>query len=166
MIQIINRLNETIGKFVSWLNPLLVALVTVNVVFRYCFSESFAWMKEMEWHLFSVIFLLGAGYTFKHDHHVRVDVFYQRLGRRTRAAIDFFGCLLFLFPSCFLVIWSSVSFVEMSWAFRETSPDPGGMGMRYLIKGCLPVGFFLVALQGVAVTMKKFLILTGREKKR
>ena len=163
MIRFINRLNECIGRCVSWINPVLVLLITINVISRYFFSHSSAWMKELEWHLFSALFLLGASYTLKHDEHVRVDILYQRFGLRTRAFVNLIGTLVFLLPGCFLVIWTSVPFVEMAWRFNENSPDPGGIGMRYLLKAVLPFGFLLIIIQGLSLAITSFGQLFDKE---
>jgi len=163
MFEFIDNLNEWIGKCISWLNPVLVLLITLNVILRYFFNYSSAWMKELEWHLFSVLFLLGASYTLKHDEHVRVDIFYQRFGPRARALINLTGTLIFLLPGCYLVIWSSLPFVEMAWKFKENSPDPGGLGMRYLLKAVLPLGFLLIIIQGFSLAATSLRQLSNKE---
>ena len=137
------------GRAVSWASLALVLLVTFDVALRYLLGVSFVADEELEWHLFSIMFLLGAAHTLKKGGHVRVDVLYQRLPRRGRAAVDLAGSLLFLFPGCFLVIKTSLPFVKASWMMHEGSPDPGGLPARYLLKAAIPVGFGLVALQGI-----------------
>ena len=91
----IDTLNTWVGRFVAWTTALVVMVVFVDVVMRYAFSISFVFTQELEWHLFAFIFLMGAGYTLLRDGHVRVDVIYQRLGKRSQAGINFFGVLLF-----------------------------------------------------------------------
>ncbi len=163
MTGFIDNLNELIGKLVSWLNPLLVLLITLNVILRYFFSHSSAWMKELEWHLFSVLFLLGAGYTLKNDQHVRVDIFYQRFGPRTKALVNLVGTLIFLLPGSLLVIWTSYYFVEMAWKFSESSPNPNGLGMRYLLKAVLPLGFLLIIIQGFSLLVTSWKQLLAKK---
>jgi len=97
-IALVDGFMERLGRTVSWCSLALVLVVCVDVGLRYLFAVSFVATRELEWHLFALLFLLGAGYTLKHDGHVRVDVFYQRLGPRARAAVNVVGCLLFLFP--------------------------------------------------------------------
>ncbi len=157
----IHRLNRWIGRGVSWLTFVLVLLVTADVVMRYLFRVSFTAQQELEWHLFAVIFLLGGGYTLSHNGHVRVDIFYQRLPRRGRALIDLLGSLVFLFPGCYLVITSSIPFVADSFRIGETSPNPGGLPARWLLKAAIPLGFALMALEGVALFIDSLLELTG-----
>ncbi len=165
MIRCIERLSEVVGRCVSWVNPVLVLLITLNVVLRYFFDFSSAWMKELEWHFFSLLFLLGASYTLKHDEHVRVDIFYQRFGPRAKAFINLAGTLVFLLPGCYLVIWASYPFVEMAWKFKESSPDPGGLGMRYLLKSVLPLSFLLIIIQGFSLLVVNFRQLCGKGSK-
>lgn len=158
----IDRVSELTGKLVSWFTLVLVILVTLNVALRYAFNISFVFMEQMQWHLYALIFLLGAAYTLRYNGHVRVDVIYQRLGKKTRAFINIVGCLFFLFPGCYLVIKTSIPFVESSWAMREGSADPGGLPARYLLKGVIPFAFTLLAIQGISMFLKNFLLLMGR----
>ena len=116
----------------------------------------------MEWHIFALIFLIGAAYTLKEDGHVRVDVFYSHMNPRNKAIVDLLGCVIFLIPFSILVIWTSIKFVEMSWVIREVSPDPGGLPARYLLKASITAGFVLVLLQGVAMALRNLLTLLGR----
>jgi len=157
---------DRLGALVSWCSLALVVVVCIDVGLRYCFDTSHVATRELEWHLFAVLFLLGAGYTLKHDAHVRVDVIYQRLGPRMRAFINVAGCLVFLFPGCYLVIKTAVPFVQQAWEIREGSPDPGGIPARYLLKGVLPAAFSLLVLQGTAFFLKNCLVLFGREERR
>lgn len=165
MYRFIDNISKGIGKYISWLNLILVLLITCNVILRYFFSQSSIWMKELEWHLFSLLFLLGASYTLQQDEHVRVDIFYQRFGPRTKAFINLLGTFLFLVPGCFLVIWSSLPFVEMAWKFNESSADPGGLGMRYILKAVLPLGFLLILIQGINLVSASFKTLFQKTSK-
>lgn len=162
--QLIDALNERIGRGVAWVTALLVVVIFVDVVMRYAFNTSFVFTQELEWHLFGFIFLIGAGYTLLHDGHVRVDVIYQRLGFKGRAWINMLGVLIFLIPGCLMVISTSWKFTMTSFAMLEGSPDPGGIPFRFIIKGCIPVGFVLLLLQGISLGIHSFLQLTGLEK--
>lgn len=159
----IDKINEYVGRFVSWITALLVLVVFGDVVMRYVFQISFVFTQELEWHLFGFIFLIGAGYTLLHDGHVRVDIIYQRLGSKAQAWINFIGCIFFLFPGCFLVVFTSLGFVENSFAIFEGSPDPGGIPLRFILKSMIPLGFILVWLQGLSLFIKSFLVIIGRE---
>lgn len=162
-IQYMDTLNEKIGLFMGWLTTLLVLNVFYDTVMRYAFNKGHIWLQEMEWHIFSVIFLIGAAYTLKYDGHVRVDIIYTNLSTKTRAWIDLAGTFLFLIPFCLIVILSTWGFIVNSWAVQETSPDPGGLPMRYILKTMIPLGFILLIGQGLSEAGKSLLILTGKQ---
>ena len=159
----IDTLNTWVGRGVSWVTFIVVAVVFVDVVMRYAFNTSFVFVQELEWHLFAFIFLLGAGNTLLKDGHVRVDIFYQRLSPKNRAWINLMGVIFFLIPGCYMIIATSSKFVHNAWNVMEGSPDPGGIPYRYLIKACIPAGFVLVLLQGISLGIKSFLTIIGKE---
>lgn len=155
---------EFSGKAVSWLVLLLVLLVSYDVTMRYLFNAGSITLQELEWHLFSIIFLMGAAYTFKHDAHVRLDVVYQShlMNDKRRAWVNIFGDIFLLVPFCLLVIISSWPFIYQSFIHMEGSPDPGGLPYRWLIKAAIPAGFALLVLQGIADLCKNILKVTDR----
>ncbi|MCH2082982.1 MAG: TRAP transporter small permease subunit [Saprospiraceae bacterium] len=156
--QLIDQLNERVGQAVSCLTTLLVLLVCFDVVTRYFFSNTAAWIMELEWHLFALIFLFGAGYAFKHDKHVRVDLFYAKFSPKDQAFVNIIGILLFLIPWCLMVIYWSYEYALISYNVGETSPDPGGLPARYLIKFSVSIGMVFLFLQGISVLFKNLLI--------
>ena len=143
-----------------WLTTALVLLIFVDVILRYLFSSTSAWVIELEWHLFALIFLLGAGYALHKDQHVRVDVFYAKFSPRRKAWVDLIGTILFLIPWCLVIIGTSFNYAENSFAFRETSPDPGGLPARYVIKFAITIGFVLLLLQAIGVCLRSLSTLT------
>ncbi len=159
IINIIDRCNETAGQIIAWLVLAMVILVSYDVTMRYFFQSGSIALQELEWHLFALIFLLGAAYTFKHDDHVRLDLIYQSrfMNEYRRAWINVLGGILFLIPFCLLIIMTSWSFVEQSFIHLEGSPDPGGLPYRWLLKSCIPLGFALLLVQGIADILKNFL---------
>ena len=159
----IDFLNEWVGKCVAWTTFLVVIVVFIDVVMRYAFNTSFVFTQELEWHLFSFIFLMGAGYTLLKDGHVRVDIIYQRLGPKGMAWINLIGVLVFLLPGSYMIIVTSWGFVVNSWSVMEGSPDPGGIPYRYVLKACIPAGFILIVLQGISLGIKSFLTIIGQE---
>lgn len=160
----IDMLNEWVGRVVAWTTFLVVLVVFTDVVMRYAFKTSFVFVQELEWHLFAFIFLMGAGYTLLKDGHVRVDIFYQRMSDKSKAWINFLGVLFFLLPGCYMIMATSWKFVYNAWTVLEGSPDPGGIPLRFIIKGAIPAGFVLITLQGVSLGIKSFLIIIGRER--
>ncbi len=157
----IDKLNHWVGLFVSWTTGIVVAVVFTDVVMRYAFNTSFVFTQELEWHLFAFIFLMGAGNTLLKDGHVRVDIFYQRLQPKSQAWVNFLGVIFFLIPGCFMVIATSIPFVQTSYAIMEGSPDPGGIPYRWIIKACIPAGFVLLLLQGISLGIKSLLTIVG-----
>ena len=162
----VDALNDWVGRLVSWVTALVVVVVFVDVVMRYAFNTSFVFTQEAEWHLFAFIFLIGAGYTLLHDGHVRVDIIYQRLGIKGRAWINLCGVILFLIPGCLMVITTSWKFAANSFAMLEGSPDPGGIPLRFILKGCIPLGFTLLLLLGFSLAIHSVMQILGVEKEK
>lgn len=165
-VKFIDGLNEKVGYFTAWLTTLLVLVVCYDVFTRYVLNSSKVAVQELEWHIFSVIFLIGAAYTLLKDKHVRVDVFYMKMPEKIRAWIDFLGNLIFLIPYSMLVIYTSINFVKFSWMSREGSPDPGGLPGRYVLKACVTIGFILLVLQGLSEAIKAFSRIIGKDIQR
>ncbi len=159
IINSINSINKQIGIFASWFSGLLVILVIYDVLMRYLFKMSSPWIMELEWHLFSFLFLLGSAYTFQKDRHVRVDLFYSKMSKKDKARIDLFGNLLFLLPWCIFIMKYSFAYAMSSYQMGEGSPDPGGLPFRYIIKFCIVIGFSLLALQAIANVLSAVQIL-------
>lgn len=157
--QFANQINETVGRAVSWLTAVLVVLVCVDVAARYFFSASQIWMMELEWHLFSLIFLLGAGFALKHDRHVRVDLFYANFSAKDKAWTDLVGSVIFLIPWCILIIYFSFHYAYSSFLDGEGSPDPGGLPARYLIKFAIVIGIGLLLLQAIGKVAESILTI-------
>jgi TRAP-type mannitol/chloroaromatic compound transport system permease small subunit len=163
VVQLIDRVNEWIGKSVSVLSLLLVVLICTDVLLRYLFNFSKAALFELEWHLFAALFLLGAAYTLKHDKHVRVDVFYSKFSVNQKCWVDILGTIFFLFPFCGVVAYTSLPFVADSFAMLESSSDAGGLPYRYIIKSCIPIGLFLLLLQGLSQLLKSISTLLNSD---
>lgn len=159
--RVIDALNAAVGRGVKWLVLVATLVSAGNALLRYGLDlSSNAWL-ELQWYLFALIFLLGAGYTHLHNGHVRIDVLYGRLGPRGRAWIDLLGGLFFLLPMAGLMVWLGWAAFQASWLVGETSPDAGGL-LRWPIKLALPLGFGLLFLQGLAECIKRAAFLLGR----
>lgn len=162
----IDKLNDAIGRAACWLVVVMILVATFNSIARYLgrslgMQLSSNALLELQWYLFSLIFLLGAAYTLRHEGHVRVDLVYGRLSERGKAWLDLIGTLLVLLPFSALVLWLSWPAVRNSWRIAEGSPDPGGLP-RYPIKSMILVAFFLLVLQGVALVIRKIAVLRRR----
>jgi TRAP-type mannitol/chloroaromatic compound transport system permease small subunit len=157
----IDRLNGGVGRAVKWLVLAATLISAGNAAIRHGIDlSSNAWL-ELQWYLFALIFLLGAGYTHRHNGHVRIDVLYGRFGPRARAWVDLLGGVLFLLPMAGLIAWMGWAAFQSSWAVGETSPDAGGL-LRWPIKLAIPVGFGLLFLQGLSESIKRAAYLAGR----
>ena len=156
---------HTSGSLIGGLLILMVFLTFYDVIMRYVFNAGSVGTQEMEWHLFSAIFLLGGAYTLKEDQHVRVDVFYRSkwLTKRAKAGIDIFGTIFFLVPFCLVVIWTSIPFVYDAYLHDEMSPDPGGLGYRWIVKSLIPLGFVLLLLQGLLSITDRLSVLVKKK---
>lgn len=161
----LEQFSEHTGMLVSWLVLAMVLLVSYDVAMRYFFQSGSVALQEMEWHLFSLIFLIGAAYTLKHDDHVRLDLFYKSkfMDDRRRAWIDLFGSIFLLIPFCILIISSAWPFVYQSYIHLEGSPDPGGLPYRWILKASIPLGFTFLLLQGVSDIVKNLSTVLGKD---
>ena len=165
LIEKIDLISESIGKITAWLVVIMILLISYDVAMRYLFQSGSVALQELEWHLFSLIFLFGAAYTLKHDDHVRVDLIYRskRFSDRYRAWIDILGGLFLLIPFCLLIIINSWPFVFNALTLNETSPDPGGLPYRWLLKAAIIVGFGLLLLQGIGEILKNIHKLSRKD---
>ena len=165
IISIIDAFTECTGKFISIFVIILVLLVGYDVSMRYLFNSGSIAIQELEWHLFSIILLLGSAYTLKHDEHVRLDIFYSSklINDKVRIWFDVLGTLLILLPFCLLIIISAWPFVTQAYIHNEISPAPGGLPARWLIKAVIPLGFFFLLIQGIAEALKKLLIALDKD---
>lgn len=158
--RLIDRLNTLVGKTVYWLTLVAVLVSAANASIRYLLNTSSnAWL-EIQWYLFSAVFLLCAGYTLLHNDHIRIDVLSGRLSKRAQAWIDVFGTIFFLLPMALIIMVLSWPVFTESFMRHEISGDAGGL-LRWPVKVLIPVGFFLLALQGVSELIKKIAFLSG-----
>lgn len=161
----VDALNRALAHVAGWLVLAMVLIGAFNAMARYFDRalggglSSNAYI-EVQWYLFSLVFLLGAPHALRAGAHVRVDVFYARVPERGRIWIDLLGGLLFLIPFCVFALWVSWPAVRDSWAIREGSPDPGGLA-RYPIKSAIPLAFGLLLLQGLSEIVKRIALLRG-----
>lgn len=161
IVRIIDGLSDKIGYLVGWLTTIMVLVVFYDTFMRYVFQKGTVALQELEWHLFAIIFLIGAAYTLKEGGHVRVDIIYLKLSKKAKAWIDLLGTFVFLIPFSIMVILSTKGFVVNSWDVREVSPDPGGLPARYILKAMIPLGFSLLIVQGFSEACKSFMIIMG-----
>ncbi len=155
----IDWVSDKTGYIVSWLTTLLVVLVCFDVLMRDVVGGGGAWIMELEWHFFALIFLFGAAYALKHDRHVRVDLFYDKFSKKDQAWVNLVGTVVFLIPWCVVIIWATYHFAYRSWVIGEQSPDPGGLPALYIIKMAIPVGITLLLLQAFSRLLDAIFVL-------
>jgi TRAP-type mannitol/chloroaromatic compound transport system permease small subunit len=161
----VDWLTEQIGQWLKWLVLLSSLISAFNALMRYTIHySSNAWL-EIQWYMFGAMFLLAAGYALKHEEHVRVDVFFSKMTPRQQAWLDVFGGIFFLMPMAVIIAWMSIPMVVNSIRINEMSSDPGGL-LRWPIKFCIPLGFLLLAIQGVAEIIKKTAVGLGLREPR
>ena len=161
-VRTIDKINETVGRAVSWLTLAMVLITFAVVVLRYVFSLGWVWMQEFYVWLHGIVFMVGAGYTLLHNGHVRVDIFYRPGTDRYRALVDLCGAILLLAPMIVMVFIGSWDYVIRSWAGLEESREAGGLPGLFLLKSVLWIFCLLVAAQGLSLAARSILTLNGR----
>jgi TRAP-type mannitol/chloroaromatic compound transport system permease small subunit len=156
----IDAVNDRVGRLVYWCVLIMVLVSSVNATLRYSLNiASNAWL-ELQWYLFAAVFLLCAGYTLLHNEHIRIDVVSSRLSRRAQIWVDILGTVLFLLPVSGYITWLSWPIFVNAWTIGEISMNAGGL-IRWPVRLLVPVGFFLLTLQGVSELIKRFAYLKG-----
>jgi TRAP-type mannitol/chloroaromatic compound transport system permease small subunit len=158
----LDAVNRLVGLTVRWLALALVLVQFVLVLLRYVFGVSSIAASEAVLYIHATLFMLGAGYAFLVDGHVRVDIFYAKLSARGRAAVDMLGHLALLFPAlAALALWSW-PMVRRSWAILEGPISVGGIPASFLLKSLIPAFCVLLAIQGVALLLRDAVRLSER----
>lgn len=156
----IDYVNERVGRLVYWCILIMVLVSSGNASMRYAFNmASNAWL-ELQWYLFSVVFLLCSGYTLLHNEHIRIDVVSSRLSRRTQVWIDVLGFIFFLLPMSLFIMWLAWPIFMNAWRSGEISGSAGGL-IRWPARMLVPLGFFLLSAQGISELIKRVAFLMG-----
>ena len=160
IVNYLDAVNELIGSSVSWLTLVMMFITCLIVVARYVFNLGSIALQETVMYMHGMVFMLGIGYTLKHQGHVRVDIFYEKLSIRKKALIDLFGTLVFLLPIGLFILLCSLNYVYFSWSLSESSAQPGGLPGVFLLKTLIPLMAFLLVLQGLAEIGRSIILLT------
>jgi len=158
--QLIDWLNERVARGAFWLVLLMTIVSSANAVVRFLFDYSSNGLLEIQWYLFAAVFLLCAPYALQRNEHVRIDVLSGKLSPRGLAVIDIIGSLFFLLPMVILILWLSLPLIAESIKINEMSANAGGL-LRWPVKILLPIGFTLLALQGISELIKRIAFLSG-----
>jgi TRAP-type mannitol/chloroaromatic compound transport system permease small subunit len=156
-----DKFADYIGTVTSFAMVLMILNVTYDVIARYFFKTGSIGMQEMEWHLFSVIILLGMAYTLKEDGHVRVDLMYDRCTPKRKALINMIGVVAFIFPIALLVGISSIDNAVEAFMSHEGSGDPGGLPHRWIVKAMIPLSFLLLIITSIGFFIKNLNVYKG-----
>jgi TRAP-type mannitol/chloroaromatic compound transport system permease small subunit len=156
-----DKFADAIGTITSFTMVLMILNVFYDVIMRYFFRDGSIAMQEMEWHLFSIVILLGMSFTLKEDGHVRVDIIYDRLNYRKKAMINMFGVIAFILPIALLVGISSINNAHEAYLSMEQSGDPGGLPYRWIVKSLIPLSFLLLIITSVGYFIKNLNIYKG-----
>jgi len=156
----IDGMSQRIGRLVYWLVLAVVLISAANASVRKAFNYSSNSFLEIQWYLFSVIFLLGAGYVLLHNAHVRIDIIAGRLSARAQNWIDVFGIVFFLFPMALVIMKLSWPLFMDSFTRNEVSTNAGGL-IIWPARLLVPIGFFLLIVQGVSELIKRIAFLKG-----
>lgn len=142
---------------------LLLINVFYDVVMRYAFNDVSIGMQELEWHLFSCLFLFGIPYAIQQDNHVRVDIFYDRWTNQRKAWVNLLGTLFLILPFICLVSWYSVGFAYEAYVINEGSGDPGGLPYRWIIKSMIPTALILTGIASIGMITQSLKVLLNHE---
>jgi TRAP-type mannitol/chloroaromatic compound transport system permease small subunit len=159
--RVIDAFTERIGRVVYWLVLIVVLISAANATVRKAFNYSSNAYLEIQWYLFSVIFLFGAGYTLLRDDHVRIDIIQGRLSPRAKNWIDVIGIVLFLWPMSLIIMWLAWPVFVDSYVRHEVSTNAGGL-IIWPARLMVPVGFALLLMQSVSELIKRIAFLAGR----
>ena len=158
--EFIDSASRRIGRAATWLILACVLLSALTATLRYALDWGSNAMIEAQWFMFGLVFLLCAPWTLQQQGHVRVDILHNRLPPRARVMVDILGALLFLLPVCVLIVVDAWSYFLISFHQNEASMNPGGL-LWWPMKLAIPVGFALLAAQGIAEIIKGLAVLTG-----
>lgn len=155
--------NHRVGEWVKWLTLATVLICATVVFIRYALQAGLIWLQDLYVWIHGAVFMLGAGYTFMANKHVRVDIYYARLQPRTQAWLDLGSTLVFLFPWIIVLGWYGWPYVVASYELMEPSSQVGGMPGLYILKSAILIFCLLMGLQGLVVIARSILRIAGRE---
>ncbi|MBC8513194.1 MAG: TRAP transporter small permease subunit [Candidatus Thioglobus sp.] len=154
-----DKFAKILGVVISFLLILMMINVTFDTLNRYLMNTNYVFLQEMEWHLFSIIILLGLSYALNEEGHVRVDILYTRFSQKKKAIVNMIGVVIFILPLSLLIAFGSLGFVEKSFIFMEQSGDPGGLPYRFIIKALIPTSFFVLIIMSTGYFARNYNLL-------
>jgi TRAP-type mannitol/chloroaromatic compound transport system permease small subunit len=158
--RLIDAFSDMIGKLVMWFILATTLISAGNAIVRKLFDNSSNALLEIQWYLFAAVFMLGSGYAFLRNAHVRIDFISSKFSARGRNWVDVVGILIFLFPLCYMMATLGWPLFERAWVTGEMSSNSGGL-IRWPVYGLIPLGFAILFLQGISELIKRLAFLTG-----
>jgi TRAP-type mannitol/chloroaromatic compound transport system permease small subunit len=158
--RLIDGMSNLIGRAMMWFLLATTLISASNAIIRKVFNISSNAFLEIQWYLFAAVFMLGSGYAFLKNAHVRIDFISSKFSARGRNIVDVIGIIVFVFPLCYLMVKLSWPVFENAWVSGEMSSNAGGL-VRWPVYGVIPLGFTILALQAVSELIKRVAFLTG-----
>lgn len=158
---VLARIALAAGRIGAWAAIPLIALIMVDVIARRFFNVGSTMLQELEWHFHAILFLSCIGFAYIRGSHVRIDLVREHMSERARTVLEIVGCTAILIPFCAVMIYYSVDIAWRAYLQGEGSPNPGGLPHYWIIKSAVPLGLLLVAIAGVAVLLRKIVLLYG-----
>ncbi len=156
----IDTFNEWVGRLTMWLILAATLISAGNAIVRKVFNVSSNGLLEIQWYLFAAVFMLGGGYAFLRNAHVRIDFLSNRFSARTRNWVDVAGIVIFLFPLCYMMATLGWPTFYQAWVTGEMSSNSGGL-IRWPVYGLIPLGFAILFMQGISELIKRVAFLRG-----
>ena len=151
---LIDKLTDNIAKGLLYILIVLIVLVFSTVFFRYVFNMSYIIIQEIIMYLHALIFMFGISYALKENSHVKIDVLYNSLNKRTQRVISIAGLVSFILPTALFIIYISIDMVTQSWMILEGSSEAGGLDLVFILKSLIPISGILIFLQGISELIK------------
>jgi len=151
---LIDKLTDNIAKGLLYILIVLIVLVFSTVFFRYVFNMSYIIIQEIIMYLHALIFMFGISYALKENSHVKIDVLYNSLNKRTQRVISIAGLVSFILPTALFIIYISIDMVTQSWMILEGSSEAGGLNLVFILKSLIPISGVLIFLQGISELIK------------
>jgi TRAP-type mannitol/chloroaromatic compound transport system permease small subunit len=162
----VDRLTDLVGRGIAWFTIVMALTTVLIVVLRYAFNQGAIVLQESVIYMHALVLMLGIPYALKGDRHVRVDLIYARLPKRSRILVNVVGHLICLLPVCVFILWFSAGYVLSAWRVLEGSPEVGGIPAVFLLKTLIPTMAALLLLQGIAESARGILSLRGHSGER
>ena len=151
---LIDKLTDNIANGLLYILIALILLVFSTVFFRYVFNMSYIIIQEIIMYLHALIFMFGISYALKENSHVKIDVLYNTLNKRTQRVISIAGLVSFILPTALFIIYISIDMVTQSWMILEGSSEAGGLDLVFILKSLIPISGILIFLQGISELIK------------